>query len=220
MEGGRKTSYDLCFGKEFGKPMPTVDSRNSQGKIPASTTFVSPSCNSRILSDTFVISRTNSLLTPRSPIWMPRNYELTFLLKPTGIQPQWANILRFGRTNDANTLDVPEDCCMHGVRAIGVWFWPGTTRLHIIVSHERNGNWGDDTPNLQIGTTYQITIRAQGEIVYFRVIDINKSTPLFEWTYYTSHLGSRYEGWASVWGADGWYTPAKGIISDLCLKNL
>ncbi len=220
-QGGRATSYRLCFDKNFSRPPPNADSRTAEGKLPASTTVMSSQCNSRILSDSFVIRQTNSLLTPRSPIWMPRNYELTFLLKPTGIQPSWSNILRFARTFHGNTVDVPQECCMHGVRAIGIWFWPGNTRLHIRVSHERSGNWGiHDTPDLQINTTYKIIIRAQGPNVYIGIFDVNKNTPFYELYHNTAEFGSRYEGWVSVWGGDGWFMPAKGVISELCLKNL
>lgn len=219
-DGGRKTSYDLCFGKAYGQPAPNTDSRDARGNIPATQTS-GLSCQSGLLSESFVIERTKSLLIDRKPIWMTKNFELTFLLKPTGIQPDWSNILRFGRTINPNTVDIPEECCMLGVRAIGVWFWPGNTRLHIRVGHERSGNWGiHDTADLQINTTYQIYIRADGSNVTIRVTDINKTTPLFNDTFNTSSFGTRYEGWVSVWGGDGWFTPAKGVVSDLCLKNL
>ena len=220
-EGGRATSYRLCFDKNFSKPAPNTDSRTAQGQLPASTTTMTSACVPNIRSDTFTISRTNSLLTPRRPIWMRRNFEVSFLLRPTGIVPQWANILRFSRTFHGNTVDVPEDCCLNGVRALGIWFWPGTTRLHIRIGHERDGNWGGNEQTvLQINTTYQIYIRADGQNVTFRISDINKSTPIFNETYNTSRFGSRYEGWVSIWGGDGWYTPARGVISELCLKNL
>jgi len=218
-EGGRKTSYDLCIGKPYGKPLPNADSRDARGNIPATQASLS-TCQSGLLSEPFEIAKTKTLLTTGKPIWMPKNYELSFLLKPTGIQQPWANILRFARTIHPNTVDVPEDCCMHGVRAIGVWFKPGTTQLHIRISHERDGNWGENTNDLQINTTYQIFIRSEGQTVTIRITDINKSTPFYQTTINTGHLGSRYEGWASVWGSDGWYTPAKGVVSDLCLKNV
>jgi hypothetical protein len=118
-------------------------------------------------------------------------------------------------------VDVPQDCCNLGPRALGLWFYPGTIRPHIIVGHERDGNLGlNPNINLELNITYQIYVRAEGQNVTIRITDINKSRPIFNRTYNTASQGSRYEGWVSVWGGDGWYPPAKGVISELCLKNL
>lgn len=217
-DGGRATSYRLCFDKGFTKSPSNADSRTLQGTLPASSTQAQ-TCNTRILSDTFTPRQGNSLLNNKYPIWISKNFTLTFLLKPTGLNPNWTNILRFGRTVDGNTQNIPEDCCMHGVRALGIWFFPNSTRLHVRISHERNGNWGIDTSNLDMNKTYQCFIQAKDSLVTVRVTDTQGNNPSFESTENTTNQGQRYEGWVSVWGSDPWYTPARAVVSDLCFQT-
>merc|ERR1719420_2678957 len=72
---------------------------------------------------------------PMAIINLPLDYAVEFDIKPTAAAGGWANIIHF--TTDSN-------CCAYGQRIPGVWFYGGTTRLHIRDGRGSNGNDGCD----------------------------------------------------------------------------
>lgn len=61
------------------------------------------------------------------------NYTMKFTITPKGLVSNWSNLIHV--TNGG-------DCCTPGNRSPGVWFWPGTTELHIRHGDPSDGNWG------------------------------------------------------------------------------
>jgi hypothetical protein len=51
---------------------------------------------------------------------MPADFTLAFDIHPTGYEQNWASIVHY--TDSDNNNRVP-----------GIWFWPGTTKLHVVV---------------------------------------------------------------------------------------
>ena len=63
-----------------------------------------------------------------SNVALPIDYAVAFDLTPTGTEvASWSNIVHFTATN--------HDCCNYGDRVPGVWFYPGSRRIHIIDGH-------------------------------------------------------------------------------------
>jgi hypothetical protein len=58
-------------------------------------------------------------------------YELSLDIFPTGTKAGWSNILHISSTG--------ENCCGYGDRVPAVWFFNGTTRLHIVTGSNSSG---------------------------------------------------------------------------------
>jgi len=58
---------------------------------------------------------------------MPADFTLAFDIQPTGTEQDWASIVHY--SNGGNDSRMP-----------GIWFWPGTTKLHVVVE------WGGFRP--------------------------------------------------------------------------
>lgn len=51
---------------------------------------------------------------------MPADFTLAFDIHPTGHEQNWASIVHYTDSDNSN-------------RVPGIWFWPGTTKLHVVV---------------------------------------------------------------------------------------
>ena len=83
-------------------------------------------------------------------------FTISFQIKPRARKAGWHSILHYGNSN--------------GIRAPGIWFYPGRTRLHIRVGRRGNGNDGCD-PGRQL--------------------------PLNKWTKVTVEVGKNFVKWWS-----------------------
>lgn len=64
------------------------------------------------------------------------NYRLFFDIISAGyVDSDYGSILHFTTGTNCGEL---------GSRAPAIWFWPGTTQLHVVIGDNSNSNWLDD----------------------------------------------------------------------------
>eukprot|EP00731_Ephydatia_muelleri_P037774 Em0560g2a len=130
------------------------------------------------------------------------NYRLSFDIVPTGIISGWASILHFTTVNN---------CCEFGSRSPAIWFWPGTTRLHVRIGDSSDGNWGIDTDALSLNVRTTFTLECKGKDVKLTVG--GKVYTATQPTY-------RFTGKLIVYAGDPWEDAAKAQINRLNYKIL
>lgn len=128
VEGGKRDSWAKCFGVPIADPVVSKVKLNERGTVVGKEADLV--CDRRFPSN--FIPRANTIAA--DGFQMPRNYVLSFTVIPRGTRGGWGNLFRFG-VNTGNGG-------VHGQRALAVWFWPGDTRLHVIISHSGDWNWG------------------------------------------------------------------------------
>jgi len=143
--------------------------------------------------------------TEFQPIDVPLDYEVAFTITPTAAVGGWGNIIHI--TADGG------NCCNYGQRIPGVWFYPGSTRLHIRDGQGSNGNDGCDPEDLlPIGepTTVRIDINPENLQVYYN--DELKCE---------GNRGERSEFTnAQVFASDPWHDAANAVVDDLYILPL
>ena len=80
------------------------------------------------------VPRANRVIAPHSALPPTSSYTFAFWVNPKRALPVWRNLFIKGRGRS---------------RSIGVWFYPGTTRLHIRSSTPSSWNFGSD-PNIKL----------------------------------------------------------------------
>lgn len=122
------------------------------------------------------------------------NYRVSFTIRPTSIVSGWANILHVSNGGD-------------GSRAPGIWFWPGTTRLHIRLGDSTDRNWGvDPSTTCPIGVATPVSIVANDAS-----ITVTIGTTVLNYTQPSRRpTGNGYK----VYLSDPWYTPANAIVQN------
>lgn len=130
------------------------------------------------------------------------DYTLAFTVKPTGLQGNWSSILHFSNG---------QDCCGFGNRCPGIWFWPGSTQLHIRIGDANDGNWGIDTNPIPMNQLTTVLLKCQGPDVLLTLNGVN---------YAYKQPSKRFTGSVTVYGSDPWYPPANAQITNLCYTIL
>ena len=82
---------------------------------------------------------------------LPLDYAVQFDINPSAAAGGWANIIHF---------TIGGNCCGYGQRIPGVWFYGGSTRLHIRDGHAGDGNAGCD-PEEQLPLNEVTNVRMQ-----------------------------------------------------------
>ncbi len=150
------------------------------------------------LPNTYRISRNNTIL---SSLNMTQDYKLQFVIRPKGIQGNWASIIHF-TSNDT-------DCCSFGSRTPAIWFWPGNLQLHIRIGAPSDGNWGMDIQGCEMNKESSFILECQG----------NSVTVTLDGKVYTAkHPNYRYSGNVKVYGSNPWYPEAIADIKDVGLQ--
>jgi hypothetical protein len=194
-EGGKKDSWEKCFGIRIADPKisTTVINRNAQGTVTETL-----KCKNTQFPATWRPQRNRVLATN---FFQSGNYEMSFKINPRSQPSGWMNILHVGNGK--------KDCCDFGNRAPGIWFHPNRF-LHVrIGSSAGEGNWGFDTQSLPLNQTTSFRLRCVGNQV---ICTVNER--IFTFT----QPGNRPTGRFTVWGSDPWYPPANCDISDFCFE--
>ena len=144
---------------------------------------------------------TGPALTQNNPIAVvsgKADYRLTFDIVPTAIEAGWGSIVHFTTINN---------CCEFGSRSPAIWFWPGTTVLHVRIGDSTDGNWGLNTDAaLPLNVLTKVTLECIGKSVTLTVgANVYRAT---QPTY-------RYAGNVLVYAGDPWHAPAKAVIKNL-----
>jgi hypothetical protein len=195
-EGGRKTSWAKCFGL----PLADLDlgsanvKKNSQGRVQEKERSQCVSLTEHHFSS---LRRNNYM----GKIQSTGNYSINFVIIPKGVVSQWANLFHFSLSG--NDLDA-------GSRSPAMWFWPGTTRLHVRIGDVTDFNWGFDTDPLPIGVAQMINLTCIGNQVTMRAGSKR---------YKLTQPKARYSGEMKLWISDPWYVPANASVRGFCYKN-
>mmetsp|Transcript_68922 Transcript_68922/g.183618 ORF Transcript_68922/g.183618 Transcript_68922/m.183618 type:complete len:748 (+) Transcript_68922:211-2454(+) len=138
------------------------------------------------------------------------NFELSFVLNPSGTRKGWSNILHF-------TEDMTRNCCKPGDRVPGIWFFKKTTRLHIRSSRDAKGNDGcDPKEQLPMNKDTQVTVRqAEGKLVvkFGDKVVCETKAGRYKDAY-------KPKDRVAVYVADPWHEAADATISKMTWKEL
>jgi hypothetical protein len=133
------------------------------------------------------------------------DYNLSFNIKVTEIVGNWGSIIHFTNTG--------KDCCGFGDRGPSIWFYPGTTKLYIILGDSiAGGDWGLRETDfvVPLNQVCKFSLSCEGK-------DIRCS--LDNDVYTTTQPGTRPAGDFLVFSSDPWYTPAKASLSQFCFSQ-
>lgn len=191
-KGGRKTSWNLCFGPTIA-PIPNGTVRtNSKGVVQESKSCLS--------LPTSFIPRKNTIL---GTVNVTQNWSLSFLINPKGVVGDWGSIVHFTITGN--------NCCAVGDRAPGIWFFPNTTRFHIRIGDSKDGNWGFDTDAIPLNQDSSVYIECRN-----KSITLNINNTIRQYT----QPNQRPTGTAKVYGGDPWYLSANASVNNFCYTPL
>eukprot|EP00466_Bigelowiella_natans_P010902 jgi/Bigna1/76348/fgenesh1_pg.40_\ len=136
-------------------------------------------------------------------------YKLSFEITPTGVQEHWSSIVHMTKNDNAAKA---------GDRIPAIWFYPGSTRLHLRTATSVGGaNDGcDPSINLQLNKKVKvemivspgasISVKIQGKEVCYKRLPVHALHPA--------------EKSVMVYAADPWYAPAKAEISKLVYSRV
>jgi hypothetical protein len=197
-KGGRKTSWAQCFGYKIADaPLDSV-SKNSINDVIAKKETCAP------FPSSFTVSRGNTL----GEIELSQDYVLSFNITPREIRNGWGNIIHFTQNSDSQ-------------RYPGIWFHPGSLRIHVRVADETDGNWGLDTEPIPINQKSSFRLECIGKSVKVYV-----NSNVYEEIQPTKRVDNNYlktrvsNTKVNVYGANPWYEPANALIENFCYKPL
>jgi hypothetical protein len=129
------------------------------------------------------------------------SWKYTFTIRPTGTDPNWANIFHV-TYNNTNSEGV-------GSRAPGLWFIPGQTRLHLVVNSKRTLQWIiDSTQALPLNQDTNVSVECKD-----RKITLSMSGAVNETL--TGTLDDEpYVGPALLYASDPFYPGFKGTMTN------
>jgi len=134
------------------------------------------------------------------------DYKFEFTIIPTSKQNGWRNIFH----NTISGQDKCDDC-----RVPGVWFHPGTTRLHIRAGSIGSGNFGyDPEEELPLNQETNVTVTVRGDrmkVEYSGALKHSKTVKTFE---------NRKSGAAKFYASDPFYEPAQCKVKNVKWTNL
>lgn len=139
---------------------------------------------------------------------LPTDYQVAFDIIPgPTINPGWSNIIHFSATGN--------NCCNYGDRVPGVWFYPGSRRVHIIDGHGAEGAGNDECAieeELVEGQQYSIQIDMRQKVVEVFYNGVLKCTE--------PRVDRRVFGAAQVFASDPWHPPCDAVIGNLLMRPL
>ena len=152
-----------------------------------------------------VIKIEKSNLIANRPVLL-RGWKVSLKIHPTGIYGGWSNILH---------ATIGRDLGRHGDRTPGIWFLPGTTRMHICSTVNGNPNYCFNSKALPLHKESRIVIKQVQRLINYqyyyqviidgkKVVDVlNENAQIFKNVKY--------------YASDKWYHPAKASISNFHL---
>jgi hypothetical protein len=132
------------------------------------------------------------------------DYILSMTIRPTGVVRDWGNIVRFATASG--------NCCSPGQRMPAVWFWPGDSRIHVIIGDSTDGNWGiHSASRCQMGAPNTFRLECRGSNVTLQV-----NNDVFR----VRQPTSRPTGNAIVYMSDPFYPAAQCEITNFSFTPL
>jgi hypothetical protein len=186
----QKKALKECYGVDINPP-PKVCPKKTHGV-----------CANTLLPSNISLLRGNQV----GIVKHNGNYKLSFKINLKATTGDWGSIFHFTSTNN--------NCCNLGDRSPGIWLFPGSTKLHIILGdQEKGGNFEipNSNINIPIGQESLFTLICKGPSV---------SVTLNEQEYSTTQPSKRAGGTFTVYSGDPWYEPAKAELREVCFTPL
>jgi hypothetical protein len=132
-----------------------------------------------------------------------KNYELSFNIRPTSKVGGWNSVIHFTK-GPSNNSRIP-----------AIWFFSGTTRMHVRQGRPGSGNDGCDTSaQLPLNRWSKVTVRLSGSVL---TVLVNGKTWCKNTRYANAQAGTTG---VRVYASDPWYVAAKASIKDFSYKSL
>jgi hypothetical protein len=201
----RQIHYDANYNKDIEpqkKGLNQCYGITTTPKPPLCPKKTMPSCSNSFLPGNVSLLRGNNI----GNVTHNGNYKLTFKINVKAIvASDWGSILHFTKTG--------KDCCDFGDRGPGIWFFPGETRMYVILGDTSNGDWQFPNTNLvaPVGQESVFTLICDG-----KSISISLNSQQFTAT----QPGTRPAGNFTVYSGCPWYSSANAEIRDLCFTPL
>lgn len=141
--------------------------------------------------------------TELQPIDIPLDHDIGFTITPNeATEEGWSSIIHISASG--------ENCCNYGDRIPGIFFHPGTHRLHIRDGSTDDGNDGCDPPDelpAGVPTTVKLEIRATSIAIYFNdEVQVHCDRGARD-----THTSAR------VWASDPWHAAANALLGNFYL---
>ena len=131
---------------------------------------------------------------------------MSFTITPQpGLQESWSSIVHFTATGT--------NCCNYGDRVPGIWFWPGSRRLHVVDGMPSSGNANCNSDNgLTPGVEHHVAVSiGQGFVdVSVNGLSVCDGVRKDRRAFSTVH----------VYASDPWHVPALATISTLVMAPM
>ena len=141
--------------------------------------------------------------------YLPRGWRVTFEITPLGTQKGWSNILH-------STIGGNDK--RYGDRTPGIWFLPGSTKLHICSAVNGKRNFCYDSSPLPLNKMSRVTViqvQSPKSYKYYYQIYINRKRVVN-----IHNRKPRVFRNTKFFAADGWYNPANAKINNLQVTML
>ena len=139
---------------------------------------------------------------------LPRGWKVSLEINPFAIYGGWSNVLH---------ATIGRDVGRHGDRTPGIWFLPGTTRMHICSTLNGNANYCYNTPALPKDRQNKIIVQQVQNLnnyQYYYQIFIN-GKKVHEVLNQQTQIFNNVKYYAS----NPWYYPAKATIDKFRLET-
>ena len=128
------------------------------------------------------------------------NYRLSFDINPLSVIAVTSSIIHFTYSGS--------DCCNFGDSGPAIYFYAGTTELHVSIGDSSNGNWYlEKTYALPLNTNTTVTLECKGPDVKLTV-----GTSIYTAKQPTRRFSG---GTVTVYAGDPWYVTANAVVKNL-----
>jgi hypothetical protein len=195
----RQIHYDANFNSKVAPQKLALQQCYGIGVTPKAPVCPIMACSNILLPKNVSLRKGNKIGT----VIHNGDFELSFKINVKGIvATNWGSILHFTKSG--------RDCCGFGDRAPGIWFYPNTLKLYVILGDaDGGGDWGlrDLEMTLPNNKESSFMLKCSGSSI---VVNINGTA------FNATQPSSRPKGSFDVWAADPWYEAANADLKDLC----
>jgi hypothetical protein len=195
----RKIHYEANFSKDVDPQKVALKQCYGIGVTPKPVICPIKSCSTSLLPQNVSLIKGNKI----GNITHNGDYKLSFKINVKGVvSSNWGSIMHFTKTG--------KDCCGLGDRGPGIWFYPNTLKLYIILGDStQGGDWGIRSIDLFLPnnkeSTFVLTCKGNSISVVINGLESKLTQP-----------GTRPSGSFDVYAADPWYEAANADLKDIC----
>ena len=195
----RQIHYDANFNSKVAPQKLALEQCYGIGVTPKAPVCPLSPCSNILLPQNISLRKGNKI----GSVVHNGNFELSFKINVKGIvSTNWGSILHFTKSG--------KDCCGFGDRSPGIWFYPNTLKLYVILGDSTaGGDWGLREVEMIVPNNKESSfmLKCDGSSI---TVTLNGTT------YNATQPGSRPSGSFDVWAADPWYEAANADLKNLC----